>query len=155
MWGEASNAAKQCYHGDRVSDRRTHFVTVYLLLRASKEKLYSAQTAVPTRALGCSASRVTSLLSYGSNRPQGLLGLAGDGKSNSTLLLCGKLWSDPESEWAQSPAGGCKPNGGCSGSSPSSSPSASGGPRGCGCPPGRGGSCIMLSTSESSDWLKR
>ena len=37
---------------------------------------------------------VTSLLLYGSNRPQGLLGLdvpTGDGKSNSTLLLCCKL----------------------------------------------------------------
>lgn len=66
-------------------------------------------------------SRVTSLLLYGSNRPQGLLGLAGDGKSNSTLLLCDKLWSDPESESAQSPEGGCKHSGGYSRSSPSPS----------------------------------
>lgn len=97
-------------------------------------------------------SWVTSLLLYGSNRLQGLLGLAGDGKSNSTLLLCGKLWSDPESESAQSPEGGCKHSGGYSRSLPS--PSAWHGSWCSGCPPCWGGSCIMFSTSESSDWLK-
>lgn len=110
---------------------------------------------------------VTSLLLYGSNRPQGLLGLVGDDKSNSTLLLCGKLGSEPESDWALPATGGRKYDGVWGRSSPSASLSASWGSWPwwwwwcclwswwCWtCPPWWWGSCIMFSTSESSEWLE-
>lgn len=117
----------------------------------------------PSLGLLAGLSHVTSLLLYGSNRPQGLLGLAGLmlDKSNSTLLLCGKLESDPESDCALPATGGRKYDGVCGRSSPSASLSASWGLWPwwwcCSwwwCPPWWWGSCIMFSTSESSDWLE-
>lgn len=134
---------------------------------------YSIQTTLPWRikphrscALGVfTGSRFTSLLLYGSNRPQGLLGLEGltrDGKSNSTLLLCGKVESEPESDCALPATGGHKKDGVWGRSSPSASLYSSRGS--ClwwwwclwscwWCPPWCWGSCIMFSTSESSEWL--
>lgn len=110
-------------------------------------------------------SHFTSLLSYGSNRPHGLLGLTGDGKSNSTLLLWGKLESEPESDSAAAVAGGCKWEWRWSPSS-SSLPAPWASWTWCWfwwwwwlcwwwcCPPWQWGSCIMFSSSESSEWLE-
>lgn len=127
--------------------------------------LQQRRRSFPSRGLLAGLSHVTSLLLYGSNRPQGLLGLAGLmlDKSNSTLLLCGKLESEPESDCALPATGGRKYDGVCGRSSPSASLSASWGLWPwwwwclCSwwwCPPWWWGSCIMFSTSESSDWLE-
>lgn len=105
---------------------------------------------------------ITSLLSYGSNRTQGLFGLeglTGDGKSNSTLRLCGKPESEPESDWALPATGGRKYDGVWGRSLPSACLSASWASGSClwwwrPCPPWCWGSCIMFSTSESSEWLE-
>lgn len=127
--------------------------------------LQQRHRSFPSLGLLAGLSHVTSLLLYGSNRPQGLLGLAGLmlDKSNSTLLLCGKLGSEPESDCALPATGGRKYDGVCGRSSPSASLSASWGLWPwcwwclCSwwwCPPWWWGSCIMFSTSESSDWLE-
>lgn len=127
---------------------------------------YSTQTTLPWwikppgSCLGL-GSRFTSLLPYGSNRPQGLLGLEGL-TSDGTLLLCVRVESEPEPDGALPPTGGYRIDGVLGRSSPSASPSSSRGSRlwwwwcwwSCWwCPPWRWGSCIMFSTSESSEWL--
>lgn len=122
----------------------------------------------PSLGFLTAAPCITSLLSYGSNRAQGLFGLeglTGDGKSNSTLLLCGKQGSEPESDWALPATGGRKKDGVWGRSLPSACLSASWAswswwwwwwclwwwwP----CPPWCWGSCIMFSTSESSEGLE-